>query len=501
MGKKKSVNNYANFKKQQQTLIAKQEQSEAEKKQRKTVAAIAGGVTAVLLALIITVTSLVSASGSAMRGRVALSSGDRKIDNAMLAYFFYSNLNDCLNMYHGSEVNVNKSLKNQEFEPGTSWYDYVMSITLSQTEELLTLACGADAEGITLSDSDVAGIDKYFESLQQAADSQKMSLDKFISKSVCKGIKAGDVRKCLELSTLAEKYYETLCSRFNYTEAQLNDYLQKNYNDFLCVDYKINTFLYNIPSDATEEEAGEIKEKNLNLAKELAACKTLAEFDNYLREYLSDLNASEETVNQTISDTLIEGYEYETEYDLGKWAFTQAKAVGETMILEGQNQYSVYMLAKTPYIRTDNTKNIRHILLTPDSYGSDEAAFELAKRLKEYWQSGEATAESFAALATVYSEDPGSKSQGGLYANMEKDVMVTEFNDWCYDAARKPGDCDIVKTAYGYHIMYFQSQGMPYWQAKAREILFETDYDAAFEELKQAHPIVEDDTFTVRDKK
>ena len=33
--------------------------------------------------------------------------------------------------------------------------------------------------------------------------------------------------------------------------------------------------------------------------------------------------------------------------------------------------------------------------------------------------------------------------------------MVTEFNDWCFDSARKTGDVDIVETEYGYHIMYF----------------------------------------------
>ena len=33
--------------------------------------------------------------------------------------------------------------------------------------------------------------------------------------------------------------------------------------------------------------------------------------------------------------------------------------------------------------------------------------------------------------------------------------MVAEFNDWCYDESRQPGDHAIVETDYGYHIMYF----------------------------------------------
>ena len=33
--------------------------------------------------------------------------------------------------------------------------------------------------------------------------------------------------------------------------------------------------------------------------------------------------------------------------------------------------------------------------------------------------------------------------------------MITEFNDWCYEAGRKSGDTGIVETTYGSHIMYF----------------------------------------------
>ena len=33
--------------------------------------------------------------------------------------------------------------------------------------------------------------------------------------------------------------------------------------------------------------------------------------------------------------------------------------------------------------------------------------------------------------------------------------MVENFEDWCYDAARKAGDVEIIETEYGYHIMYF----------------------------------------------
>ena len=33
--------------------------------------------------------------------------------------------------------------------------------------------------------------------------------------------------------------------------------------------------------------------------------------------------------------------------------------------------------------------------------------------------------------------------------------MLPEFENWCFDETRKMGDYGIVRTDYGYHIMYF----------------------------------------------
>ena len=54
-----------------------------------------------------------------------------------------------------------------------------------------------------------------------------------------------------------------------------------------------------------------------------------------------------------------------------------------------------------------------------------------------------------------HTEDPGSMSTGGLYTDIYKGQMVEPFENWCFDASRKPGDTGLVQTVLGYHIMYF----------------------------------------------
>ena len=108
--------------------------------------------------------------------------------------------------------------------------------------------------------------------------------------------------------------------------------------------------------------------------------------------------------------------------------------------------------------------NVRHILIEPekdeDGSISDDAwtaAEEKAQQILDEWQAGDADEESFGELANTYSTDGGSNTNGGLYEDVYPGQMVTEFNDWCFDASRKPGDTSIVKTSFGYHVMYFVS--------------------------------------------
>lgn len=101
--------------------------------------------------------------------------------------------------------------------------------------------------------------------------------------------------------------------------------------------------------------------------------------------------------------------------------------------------------------------NVRHILLKAEdaaSAASMASAKARAEELYAQWQQ-DPTETNFETMAEAYTEDPGSKDTGGLYMDIYPGQMVTNFNDWCFDESRQPGDHGIVETEYGYHIMYF----------------------------------------------
>lgn len=88
---------------------------------------------------------------------------------------------------------------------------------------------------------------------------------------------------------------------------------------------------------------------------------------------------------------------------------------------------------------------------------TDKVAYKEAQDILLQFLEGDKSEESFAALATKYSEDHQEGEEvvdGGLYENVAQKQMVAPFEDWSLDEARKAGDVGIVETSYGYHIMY-----------------------------------------------
>ena len=124
--------------------------------------------------------------------------------------------------------------------------------------------------------------------------------------------------------------------------------------------------------------------------------------------------------------------------------------------------------------------DVRHILVMPKGGTKDEqgnttysdeeweACRQAGEALLKQWKEGAADEAFFATLATENTEDPGSQSTGGLYTNVYQGQMVPEFNDWCFDESRQYGDTGLVRTDYGYHVMFYVA-GEDGWYRAARQ--------------------------------
>lgn len=153
--------------------------------------------------------------------------------------------------------------------------------------------------------------------------------------------------------------------------------------------------------------------------------------------------------------------------------------------------------------KTSSTVDVRHILILPEGATVEnvttetfsdeawEAAEKQAQALLDQWVADGKSEDDFAELANANSADSGSNTNGGLYSGVSQGQMVTEFNDWCFDADRKPGDYGIVKTQFGYHIMYFCGSQL-LWESQAKsDLLTQKSSDFINEAVAAADPKID----------
>ena len=177
---------------------------------------------------------------------------------------------------------------------------------------------------------------------------------------------------------------------------------------------------------------------------------------------------------------------------------TPTDADVEEYFLANESAYADQGITMT----SGNVASVRHILLTPENPIVDEETGEetysekdwknclkRAEELLEEWEKGEATEASFIALVGEHTDDPGSLTNNGLYEDISPTSNYVEpFRNWAVDITRVPGETAIVKTQFGYHIMYYVS-GEPEWKLLAQSALINQIMTEATENAKAKWPM------------
>lgn len=163
-------------------------------------------------------------------------------------------------------------------------------------------------------------------------------------------------------------------------------------------------------------------------------------------EYLTTLYGA--NVDKTGLDPIIGRYLLASDY---------MSSLQSAYTFTDEEMQTFYTANKDTYKDID-VPTVRHILfLAPVGVASytDATAEELAKAkaLAESTLAKIKTYEDMVTIGDAALED-GSAFEAAEYS-VAVGSMVTSFEDWCYDAARKPGDTGIVQTEYGYHVMYY----------------------------------------------
>ena len=195
-------------------------------------------------------------------------------------------------------------------------------------------------------------------------------------------------------------------------------------------------------------------------------------------------------------DAYYRAYSY-LEHKLGKVEITDA------MLQEYFDSHAEELAEDGISKESGEVKDVRHILIAVEGgtenedevmeYTDEEweACRKEAQAVLDKWLAGEATEESFTELTYVYSEDTGSNTNGGLYENLDSESgFVQEFVDWYMDESRKPGDYGLIRTEYGYHVMYFVGSEAQWLRNCRRGVMADLTSDV-LKEAREQYPMDE----------
>ncbi len=409
-----------------------------------------------------------------------------------------------------------------------TWLEYINDQVVDSIKSTYTYyleavkANGGEEPEIT--EEQQSELDSTLTEYAETASGYGYTLSGYLVAAMGKGVTESVYRREATRAYIAQNYTDTLnneSSEKEYTDDELNAYKDEHLQDLQSVSVRI--FEANTEDDAIAFKNA-LKGDGSNFT-DLAVQYSDEGFD---KEYYSDPGAStrlyatrdsfinqggayaiavsddnhEESDEQSESDKESESDEHSEEEELSypglDWLFSADRKAGESY------QYSttvVYIIS--PVELSDvSTVNVRHILISPITDDDDstspqdatdeqwETALSTAQDILNQFNNGDKTEDSFASLATENTTDTGSSSNGGLYENVSPGDMVSTFDSWCFADDRSEGDTAIVRSQYGYHIMYFSGRtGTPVWKYSAENSLSTEDAKTAAEQLEESYKV------------
>ena len=514
----------------------KAEQKEAKKLKLYTAAFVVVLAVLVAAALGVGITQAVSNSGIRERKSVAMTVGDETVSSAEMSYYFSDY---CRNYYSQNStflqyiMDPTSPLNSQVYNPetGETWADFMLKMAQDNVRSIYALSSAAEAAGHTLSEDEEAGIDDTISTMQLYAQLYGFSdLETYLKAMYGKGSTEESYREYCRRSTLANSYYNAYSESLSYDDAALQEAEQDNYDAYSSFTYysyylSASKFLEGGTTDENGATTYSDEERAAADAAAEAAVKTLTDPETITSPEALDEAIAALSINQgsetPVTSTIYEDKLYTSiDTDVAAWLAGNRKegdltAIAKTSVSTDDSGAEVTTVSGYYVVwfisRNDNEEpldNVRHILVafeggTTDSNGvttySDEekaAALAGAEDILAQWKAGDATEDSFAALAAENTDDTASAETGGLYEDISPaSSYVTAFKEWALDSSRKPGDTGIVETEYGYHVMYYCGESaLTYRDSMITDDLIEADMEAWYDALLEAWPVTPGET-------
>lgn len=346
----------------------------------------------------------------------------------------------------------------------------------------------ATSAGYTLTSEDEKRINQALESIDSHAATAGMSTNEYIDTYIARGLDRDGVKKMLEIETVAIAYEDVFREKVyaGITDKQIEERFSQNSVKYSHAD--VSCFLLALPeAEQAEGESDREFEERYN-----ETVGPVIETANEIADSASSLSKFEAAVEKHEDGEITdyEGILYETakttfSQETADWIFDSARTQGDVEVFKTEASVFVIYVEKPVY--TGVSTDVRHCLIAFDAEDSKnpteeekQAAYDVANGLLAELKENGITEERFVDMVKENSDDKASVPDGGLYENIKANAgYVEEFEKWAIDPEREVGDCEIIETEYGYHIMYFVENNGEDWKETVRAELEAEAYEEA----------------------
>ena len=385
------------------------------------------------------------------RDTVIATMGDYELTNGQFQVFYWMQVYDLISYYteqygdyatYYMGLDLSKPFSEQIYnkQTGMTWEQYFIEDAFYAWHRYQALTDEAEKKGYRLS----AEYQKYFDELEstlekKAEEGKYESVDAMLQGDLGSCVTFDDYYNYLRLYYISNLYFDERIASFKFTDAELEAYYKEN-------EEKLK--LYGISKDSG----------------------LLIDMRNILVKPVSTKDANG---NSVITDEAWEDCREKAQAIVKQWQSGELteNSFAELAKQKSEDKNTAEQGGLRQYVSKNSltTVDVRHILISPKggTKGDDgytitysEAEWEAcraeAQSILDMWLAGDQTEASFGELANEYSADNNGKvTNGGIYTDIAKGRMTAAFDAWIFDESRQAGDTGLIKTEFGYHVMYF----------------------------------------------
>lgn len=347
-------------------------------------------------------------------------------------------------------------------ETGETWSEYTKKTVEEQISSLVKTYNEGVKAGVFVFDEQQKNIDTIIKALETEAEKLSIGISDYTGYTYGDYVGVKTVRKILEMSYIAQNYYEYFVVHNTPSQEAYNKFFENNKTKLISVEYICCEII------GDEFFSDEVKKTADSLLPKLSS----SNFEKIMKESFSEYSLS---IFKGRNNLLY----FEGNEELKNWLFDNCRNVGDKIVIadKEENRLYVVLVLKAPEEEKKITCSAREIAMRVSDFGDWESLEKVVNEIEVKIKEANNKEFTFAVYADIYMNNiKTDKYSGGLVTNLENGDGEAE--KWLFDSERKREDFVCLKTENGYYlIMYIERK--PSWQ-------FYADEEIKYSEFKKA---------------